>query len=118
MASYHVVFIGHLDKWKQPPEGVPLPDKIVQVYNVYAKSESTLSTFIDDVIGNILASGGMKAFIDPYNIKASGHNQSFTVLNHMITHITYKVTPMPGEQPLIKDGETVEYPSGKKVVKH
>jgi hypothetical protein len=116
MPSYHVVFTGHLDKWRLPPTGSTLPEQIVQVYNVDVKNESVLSSFIDGTIGNILQSGGMKAYEDPYHISATGLIPSITVPVHMLTHLTWKATPMVGEQPLIK-GEEIYNKSGKEVVK-
>ncbi len=113
---FHVVVTGHLDEWKLPPSG-GLPNKVHQLFNCEVKSEAALGTFIDQAIGNIVGSGAMQVYKDPFNIKAGGLNPSFTIPLHMLTHITWKVLPVTGEMPQLKNGEIV-VASGKEVVKH
>lgn len=116
MPAYHVVITGHLDEWKLPPDG-SLPRKIHQVYNYDVDSPAQLGRQIDERQADIFGSGGMKVRLDPFKIKVGVLEPSITVPLHMITHLSFKVIPMTGEMPILKNGEIV-LKSGKEVVKH
>jgi len=116
MPAYHVVITGHLDEWKLPPDG-SLPKEIHQVYNYDVDSLAKLGREIDDRQADICGSGAMKVRRDPFKIKVGVLEPSIIVPLHMITHLSFKVTLMTGEMPILKNDEIV-LKSGKDVVKH
>lgn len=116
MPSYHVVITGHLDEWKLPPDG-SLPKKIHQVYNYDVETPRQIGEQIDARQADIVGSGAMKVRLDPFRVKIGALEPSITVPLHMITHLSFKVIPMTGEVPYLKNGEIV-VKSGKEVVKN
>ena len=78
MAGYRITIVGHLDVWRLPPDG-SLPAEARQVFNVDAESDRALNEFIDQRIGDIVASGAMKAYRNPEDRTIGKMNDWFTV---------------------------------------
>src|SRR5208282_1566373 len=117
MASYHVVITGHLDEWRLPPDG-SLPSQIHQVYNYDTENPQKIVEQVDLRMGDILQSGAMKAYKDPFNLKVGAIEPFYTIPLHMITHLTHKVIPVTGETPFLNTKGELYVKSGKAVVKN
>ena len=116
MAGFRIIIIGHLDIWRIPPDG-SLPRELQQIFNVDAESDAQLNDFIDQRMGDIAASGAMKAYRDPNRRQIGKLEQWITVPLHMITHLSYQVQPLAGEMPVFSSAEgKAILPSGKDVV--
>lgn len=112
-ATHRVTIIGHVDVNKKPDD---LPFKIRQVFNVEG-TDAQVNDFVDARMADIIGSGAIKALDNPDHREIGKLLPWKAVPLHMLTHISFEVKTLTGENPLFdKEKKTSVVKGGKKAV--